>query len=405
MCDTLVVVQPGRVLFAKSSDRDPNEGQALEWHPATRHPPGARLRCTWVTIPQVAHTHAVLLSRPFWGWGAEMGANEHGVTIGNEAVFTRLPVPRVGLTGMDLLRLALERAASAAEAVDVLATLIEEVGQGGGGGYEDRGFRYHNSFLVADPHGAFLLESAGRHFAVAPVRGARTISNGLTLPGFAERYRDPLRTAVAKATARRSCTAAYAASATGVGDLMAALRDHGGATPSRRATDRPAPPRYDLLTGSLGAPCVHGGGLLAASQTTASWVAELRPGGARHWVTATAAPCTGIFKPMRVEEPLALGPPPGDRFDPAALWWRHERLHRLALRDPERTQPIIAAERDDLEAAWRETPPAPAVAFAEAEAWEERTLGALRRLAPRDRRPPFVRRYWRIRDRRAGMPP
>lgn len=50
-------------------------------------------------------THAVILSRPSWLWGAEMGANEHGVCIGNEAVWTKEPVGEgEALLGMDLLR-------------------------------------------------------------------------------------------------------------------------------------------------------------------------------------------------------------------------------------------------------------------------------------------------------------
>ena len=76
---------------------------------------------------------------------------------------------------------------------------------------------------------------------------------------------------------------------------------------------------YRWLNGAMAAPCMHAGGLLAASQTTASWVAELRPGLVRHWVTGTAAPCVGLFKPVRVEDPLDLGALPTDRADSRSL--------------------------------------------------------------------------------------
>jgi dipeptidase len=395
MCDTVVVVRDGRVLFAKNSDRDPNEAQLLDWQPRGEHPTGAEVQCSWVSIPQVRQTHAVLLSRPFWCWGAEMGANEHGVTIGNEAVFTTEKVARVGLTGMDLVRLALERADTAADAVEVLTRLVETVGQGGGAGHEDPGFRYHNSFLVADPGGAFVLETAGRHWAVERVDGARSISNGLTIGPFAERYGDFVKTRVARARTRCARTQVLAEDAQGVNDLMQLLRDHG---PGR---DEPA---YSLWNGGLDAPCVHAGGLVAASQTTASWVAELGPDGCRHWVTATAAPCTGIFKPVRVDERLDLGPEPTDEADARSLWWRHERLHRLVARDHARLLSLYAAERDAVEARWIADPPAPPDAFAKADRLLERWTQAVREQARApDRRPFHVRRYWRRRARRAGL--
>jgi secernin len=393
MCDTAVVVESGRVLFAKNSDRDPNEAQLLEWHPRRVHPAGATVRCTWIEIPQARETHAVLLSRPFWMVGAEIGANEHGVVIGNEAVFTRQPYARAGLTGMDLLRLALERTAIAREAVALLEELLATFGQGGGCGHENRRFAYHNSFLVADPRGAFVLETAGRHTAVEAVRGARTISNGLTIPEFRARHADRLSEWGSRCRPRRARTSALAGAATGPGDLMRMLRDHG---------DRGAPD-YELLVGAFRAPCAHHGGVVSAStQTTASWVSELTPDAIRHWATGTAAPCTGLFKPVRVDLPLKIGPPPTDRADGQSLWWRHERLHRAALRDPERLLPLFAGERDAVEARWLRDPPDPVAAFAEGDRLLARWTAAVEAAGGPDRRPWWVRRSWRVRDRRAG---
>jgi dipeptidase len=151
---------------------------------------------------------------------------------------------------------------------------------------------------------------------------------------------------------------------------------------------------------------MHAGtGIRATSQTTASWVAELRPDGPhRHWATATSAPCTGIFLPVRVDEPLELGPQPDDRFDPATRWWRHEQLHRAVLSDPDRLLALYAGERDSMEARWLTGDPDPAAAVAEGDAAASRWLDAVRAAAGPDRRTRRARHFWSVRDGRAGLP-
>jgi secernin len=395
MCDSVVVVADGRVLLAKNSDRDANEAQVLEWHRRRSHPPDARVRCTWIEIPQVAETNAILISRPFWMWGAEMGANEHGVAIGNEAVFTTEPYAANGLTGMDLLRLALERATTAAQAMAIITELLERYHQGGGCGHERRSFTYHNSFAIVDPTEAWVLETAGRHWASERViSGVRSISNGLTIPGFAEHHSDHLKTAVSRCRARQALTQREAgAREPSAAALMTVLRSHG----ANRW------PHYSPLNGAMAAPCMHAGGLLAASQTTASWVSELRADDAVHWATGTAAPCTSLFKPFRVDDPVELGPTPDDRFDARTLWWRHERLHRCAIRDPDTAFALFEPERDELQRRWLTQPPTGAAAIAEADESLERWVERVRTAVDRDARPPWVRHYWRVRDRRAAI--
>ena len=55
----------GATIFGKNSDREPNEAQALEFHPRRESAAGTELKLTYRTIPQVRETRAVLLSRPF----------------------------------------------------------------------------------------------------------------------------------------------------------------------------------------------------------------------------------------------------------------------------------------------------------------------------------------------------
>ncbi len=372
MCDTMVAVPPttadGAVWFAKNSDREPGEAQLVEHLPARFYSSPAALRCTYLEIPQVKRTYEVLLSRPFWMWGAEMGANEYGVAIGNEAVFTRLPVERTGLTGMDLLRLALERATCAREALELITHLIARYGQGGYCGYRHKKFRYHNSFIIADPNEAWVLETAGPFWVAERARGIRTISNVLTIGrefdlispeafpyarsqgwcraaadfDFARCFGDPFYGLLSGGQQRRACTwrrLNLSAGKIGLEEMFAALRDHNGLRPEQGWR--------------LQMPCAHASWWPArqSGQTTGSMVSRLQQGRSQHWLTGTSSPCLSVFKPVVLGGQLLMaGPQPGAGFDPATLFWRHERLHRLVLRDYLYYKGMFESDRSALEA-------------------------------------------------------
>ena len=128
MCDTLVALPAsdgGRRDPVRQEQRPRAQRGAVPRDvapPAQAAPTGAT---DLHRDPEAAATHACLISRPFWMWGAEMGANEHGVVIGNEAMHSTVPAQRRrALMGMDLVRLGLERGATSAEAIEVMTTLL-----------------------------------------------------------------------------------------------------------------------------------------------------------------------------------------------------------------------------------------------------------------------------------------
>ncbi len=380
MCDTMAATgsatTTGFTLFAKNSDRERNEAQFLEMLPAQTYGRGAVVRCTYVAIPQAARTHAVLLSRPFWIWGAEMGANEHGVVIGNEAVHPRaLPQRKPTLIGMDLLRLGLERSTSAAEAVQVITSLLEQFGQGGSCGHMSKRY-YDNSFIIADRTEVYVLETIGRRWAVEKAGPTRAISNTYTigtnitaaspdLEAFARaqgwwQNNQPFDFAAAVTNpdnpglpgARGRCARATELLARQSGQIdpaamMANLRDHGAAAENNAGFH---PQQIEGVT-----ICMHAGDGTRRGQSVAAWVGDLRPEGAVHWVTGTSAPCTSLFKPVFLDAGLPpQGARPGDRNDPASLWWRHEQLHRAMVQgDYPAAMAWFRPERDALEAEFR----------------------------------------------------
>lgn len=188
-CDTFVVLPPGTakgcIIFGKNSDRPADEVQEVVYLPATDYPDGSTLQCTYIEIEQASHTHAVILSKPAWMWGAEMGSNEHGVCIGNEAIWTKMNGPEdkeERLLGMDLLRLALERGSTAREALDVITELLEKYGQGGPCSDIDPEMTYHNSFLITDRNEAWVLETVEKLWAAEKLTsGCRNISNCMSI--------------------------------------------------------------------------------------------------------------------------------------------------------------------------------------------------------------------------------
>ena len=166
-CDTFVLPAEanffGSNLMAKNSDRPIGEAQALTWTGGAEHARGETVQCTYISVPQAEKTYGVLGSKPYWIWGYEMGVNEKGVMIGNEAQGSKAAESGCEneLLGMDLLRLGLERGATAREAMEVITALLEEYGQNANASrlYDKR---YENSFFIADREEIWLLETAGR---------------------------------------------------------------------------------------------------------------------------------------------------------------------------------------------------------------------------------------------------
>lgn len=369
MCDTLVHVpsRGGAIWFGKNSDREPSEAQVVEHRPRASHERGSRVATTYLTIAQAPATAEVVLSRPAWMWGAEMGANEHGVVVGNEAVFTRLEVSAVGLTGMDLVRLALERARTAQGALEILTTLLATHGQGGDCGFRQRRFRYHNAFAVADQHEAWILETAGPFWAAERVRGSRALSNGLSIGerfdllgpdteregrrmgtlsvhsrfSFRRAFADPVVSYLTGAEERRSRTLAELGDeANHVTTVARALRSHAGLAPSAGLRMR--------------MPCAHASWLptRVAGQTTGTQVSRLADDGAAHFFTGTSAPCLSVLKPVPLGGArVATGPAPHARgADASSLFWRHERFHRAVMEAYRERASVARAHRVALEA-------------------------------------------------------
>jgi hypothetical protein len=310
MCDTLAVVGEGRAVFAKNSDRPPGEPQVVEWNPA--RPALPRLRTQYLELDDTPG-YAFCGSRSTWLWGAEHGVNEHGLAVGNEKVWT-VDDPRAqppALIGMDLVRLALERAATADDALDIVTSLLARHGQGGSG-EADHDEPYYSSFLLVDPHGGWVLETSARTWAARPLTSGAAISNRISLTTDWTRasrdvptghdfdqWRDPLApTGIADHRLHATSAVVERGAIADPRTVVATLRHHGTrpwGAPGGDPGDVCVPPADVQDDWSGVTVCMHIRGYQA---TTASMIAEIHSDATptRLW-TALGSPCASVYVP------------------------------------------------------------------------------------------------------------
>jgi len=435
MCDTFVLLpdftENKTFYFAKNSDRDPNEAHEVVIIPGKQFSENELVKCTYISIPQVEKTNKVLLCKPVWIWGAEMGVNEYGVVIGNEAVFSKIPAGKApGLIGMDYLRLGLERGKNARDALNVITCLLEMYGQSGNCGFLHP-FYYHNSFIIADKNEAWKLETVEKHWVAKKLNGFGAISNGYTIEddwdlispelislaskngwvsdekkfNFRESISDWLITKFSDSGQRRSCSIRkinQTGPKTNLDDVFSTLRSHRNEM------------NFNPDKGITGADlCMHSGfGPIRVSQTTGSMVVEQKGERLIVWVTGSSAPCLSIFKPMTLSQEMNyFGPAPALNYDSNSYWWQHERIHRKILNNYEELSQLYIKELMELESSFIEKMnnfdekiELIADCFDDAIKFQSKWIKKLQQINFKDKRKILYKISWNKNNRLAGLP-
>lgn len=370
MCDTSLATEKftktQKRIFAKNSDREPNEAQSIVHLPRLEYKKGSLLRTTYIEIPQVPVTYEVFLSKPFHMWGAEMGVNEFGLCIGNEAVFTNVKIPKKnnGLTGMDLIRLALERCKSAKDGLFLITELLESYGQDACGGYENKTFYYHNSFIIADRTEGYVLETADKYWVAKKIDLFYAISNGLTIGSdfeysspnlieklkktnkefsFKEHFSDHFYTYMSHCKDRRKLNEKTADSleketeSYTVEQSIETLKTH-----------TIEPDEFEPSSSSMKSLCLHATGPITPNQTNGSLIvewdtSETNQDPLRIFYTGTSTPCLSLFKPFYFGTKNFIGSSSlnSQSAYSETLWWLHESIARKSNFDYQAVRSIL----------------------------------------------------------------
>lgn len=168
---------------------------ALHRAPGRAYALGETVRTQFVELPQARQTCTVLGCQSAESWGYHAGVNEHQVAIGQSRWQSQPAHDTRGLSGDDLVRLALERSRTARQALETITDLVTRHREGtfsfsapAWSGVskiepeEKQNVPFSGSFagsvfLIADPREAYLLEAAGSFWAWLEVREPRAASD------------------------------------------------------------------------------------------------------------------------------------------------------------------------------------------------------------------------------------
>lgn len=370
-CDTMAIngscSRYGVPILAKNSDRPTGEPQPLCFYAGKEYAEGAMLQTTHIAIPQVRKTYSVVGSRPYWIWGFEMGYNEKGVVIGNEAEGSRMePEAEDGILGMDLLRLGLERAATAKEAISVITGLLEQYGQKANANPLTHR-TYENTFIITDTAECWVLETAGREWAAKQIHSMQGISNCYSI-----RQEMDLCSTGAEKTAREKrwlapdepfdFAKAYSGRLVGqpfgvprfrrLNKLLAQkemhdfvslaqiLRDH--------FDDEIIAPRFGETCGTFMSICMHMRDW-AESETSASLLARYDTDLGIVARYAPAQPCLSAYIPVYMTCLPNVMEQAEKKFDANSLWWQVKRMTLLVTVDEFDFAAEVREKLSDLE--------------------------------------------------------
>ncbi len=363
MCDTFTFFSKtgdNRSFFAKNSDRDPGEVQIIEFinNAKTNFETdflSERLpKYTAIQFEQLKklfhkyeHPYAAIISRPTWMWGAEMGTNENGLSIGNEALFSKQKLIPDGLLGMDILRLALHNCANATEAVAFITAIIEKYGQGGNGSYSGN-LHYHNSFLLKDINKAFVLETSAKEWAVKEIKDAASISNIYTIKDDYQTASKGILGKNLKKSFEKKLFSFFAA-----GDFR-----QNYSAKQIETCNKDLPQVFDILRShirpenktsrGMKSICVHPGTIIK-SETTSSFVVDYINDKQIIWQTSSPNPCVSLYKPMVVSANPDAFPVFKSMSKSLDYFISNRKLSEYFLKHPQIFEEKIKKQRNQLE--------------------------------------------------------